>query len=386
MSAADAVRNAVDPERLMRHAVELVSIPSPTRSAAQVADRLSDLLRAEGFEVERPAAGWPDAPAVVARLQSPQPGKTLQFNGHLDTVHLPFIDARIENGILYGSGASDMKGGVAAMLEAMLALRDADALHQGGVLFTAHDLHEAPWGDGSQVNGLIDEGYIGDGVLLPEYCCDRLPVVGRGLAVLEIDVRRDGQPLHEMLGGIEQPNVIWAAAEILGRFEQLDGELSGLTHDLAGRESVFVGKVEAGEIFNQSPTSCRLSGTRRWLPGTSTALVQQQVQQILDQVAETRGVQIESKCQIVRDAYEISPEDALAQAVQSAYQQVTSSELPVGAKPFVDDGNAFTSRGGIPAVTHGPNATGAHTLNEECPVDELVRIAHVYALAALDYC
>ena len=62
------------------------------------------------------------------------------------------------------------------------------------------------------------------------------------------------------------------------------------------------------------------------------------------------------------------------------------SELPRGAKPFVDDGNAFIRQGGVPAITHGPNATGAHTLNEETPVDELTRVAQVYALTAAAFC
>jgi acetylornithine deacetylase/succinyl-diaminopimelate desuccinylase-like protein len=60
--------------------------------------------------------------------------------------------------------------------------------------------------------------------------------------------------------------------------------------------------------------------------------------------------------------------------------------LPIGAKPFVDDGNAFVSRGGVCAITHGPDAQGAHTANESVPVDELVRVANVYALTAIAYC
>ena len=61
-------------------------------------------------------------------------------------------------------------------------------------------------------------------------------------------------------------------------------------------------------------------------------------------------------------------------------------ELPAGCKPFVDDGNTFYALAGIPAITHGPDAKGAHTVEEEVPVAELVRVAQVYALTAIAFC
>ncbi len=175
----EKITRAVDEKRLLDTAVSLIEVPSPTLSAGAVADRLAEILVAEGFAVERPEADWPEAPAVVARLESGQPGRVLQFDGHLDTVHLPFVAPRIENGILYGSGSSDMKGGIAAFVEALRVLRDTDAIQRGGVMITAHDHHEAPWGDRRQLLALIREGYVGDGVLLPEYLGDVLPVAGR---------------------------------------------------------------------------------------------------------------------------------------------------------------------------------------------------------------
>ena len=110
---SNKIQSSVDRDRLLQTAVELVEIPSPTRSAGRVADRTEQILREDGFEVERPEANWSESPAVVARLESGSAGKILQFNGHLDTVHLPFIPPRVDKGTLYGSGSSDMKGGIA---------------------------------------------------------------------------------------------------------------------------------------------------------------------------------------------------------------------------------------------------------------------------------
>ncbi|MFP6643549.1 MAG: M20/M25/M40 family metallo-hydrolase, partial [Candidatus Latescibacterota bacterium] len=111
-------------------------MPSPTRSAGPVADRLAQLLADDGFPVERPDADWPESPAVVTRLSSGRKGRTLQFNGHLDTVHLPYEAPSVIDGVLGGSGAADMKGGLSSAIEAMRALRDAELLPGGGILLT----------------------------------------------------------------------------------------------------------------------------------------------------------------------------------------------------------------------------------------------------------
>ena len=387
--SADVVRQvsgAIRADRLLDTAVQLIEIPSPTRSAGDVANRLAEILRHDGFEVQRPAAGWPDAPAVVTKLDTELAGRTIQFNGHLDTVHLPFVPPSVKAGKLYGSGASDMKGGIAAMVEAMRVLRDTRALPAGAVLLTAHDLHESPWGDGSHVDALISAGYLGDGVLLPEYLCDRLPEIGRGLAVLEVEITRDGEPVHEVLGGIDQPSVIAAGAEVIRRFGQLDRALTEHSHPLAGRESIFVGQVASGEIYNQAPTSFHLSGTRRWLPGTRIEEVQRQYRDMLTEVSQGFATAVTGRFQLVRDAFQIDRQDPLVAAFQAAHQAATGRSLPWGAKPFVDDGNAFVRQGGVPAITHGPDAKGAHTLHEEVPLDELARVALVYALTAIVYC
>ena len=382
----DRIRAAVRPDRLVDTAERLIEVPSPTRSGRAVANRLAELLTADGFEVERPVCGWAEAPAVVTRFTSSRPGRTIQFNGHLDTVHLPFVPPRVEQGVLYGSGASDMKGGIAAMVEAVRTLKETGLLPAGGVLLTAHDLHEMPWGDGSQIDALIDSGYVGDGVLLPEYLCDRLPVVGRGLAILEVKISRPGVPVHECLGGMEQPNVIAAGAEIIRRMGQLDRELASRTHPLAGRESMFIGQAAGGEIYNQSPIEFRLAGTRRWLAGTRHADVERQCLDLLAAVAAETSTQIEGKLGLVRDAFELDQSHPLVAAFNAATQAAMGRTLPIGAKPFVDDGNTFIARGGVPAITHGPDAKGAHTVNENVPIAELVRVAVVYALAALAFC
>lgn len=376
----------VDRQRLVETATALIEVPSPTRDAGQVAERLAGLLADEGFSVERPVADWPEAPAVVARLTGGDGGRVLQFDGHLDTVHLPFVPPRNDGEALYGSGCSDMKGGIAACVEAMRVLRQSGALQKGGVLLTAHDHHEGPWGDRRQVHALIREGYVGDAVLLPEYLADRLPVAGRGMAIYTVRLERDGDPSHEVLSPPGTPDVLGTGAALTAEFAQWRQELANNTTPHAGNDAVFVGQIESGEIYNQVPVSCTFKGTRRWgTPGTADA-VRRDFEERVQQRAKAAGVRAEIEYEMQGDAFAIDPADPLIAAFQQAHAAVSGTELPLGGKPFVDDGNTYGPSAGIPALTHGPNATGAHTLDERVPIDELVRVAQVYALTALNYC
>ena len=382
----ERLARAIQVDRLVNTAIQLIEVPSPTRSAGAVADKLTALPREDGFEVTRPEAGWPESPAVVAKFDTGQPGRTIQFNGHLDTVHFPFVKPRISDGLIYGSGAADMKGGVAAMCEAVRVLRETEALKGGSVLVTTQDLHEAPWGDQSQLKAIIDEGYVGDGILVPEYLAHCLPVMGRGGAILEVAITREGPPVHEVLGGIDQPSVIEAGAELIQLFAQWDQQLKKKTHPLGDRESVFMGQVGAGEIYNQAPTEFRLSGTRRWLPGTGAAEVEQQYRDLIDKVKQRDGIQVDGRFLYLCEPFELDREHPLVRSFQSAYSTALGKPLPHGSKRFLDDGNIFMERTGVPTITHGPDARGAHTLQEEVAIEELKRVALVYALTAVLFC
>jgi succinyl-diaminopimelate desuccinylase len=331
-------------------------------------------------------AGHSTAPAVVVRHNSGQPGRCLQFDGHLDTVHIPYVSPQVTGDLLTGSGAADMKGGIAAAVEALLALRDSGALMAGSVLLTAHDLHECPWGDGRQLESLIRSGYVGDGVLLPEYFNACIPLAGRGGLIWSATISRPGPAIHEVCRPGE-PSVIAAAAELIARLGQLDGQLKTLQHPLAGAESVFVGSVHSGTIYNEYPHECRLEGTRRWLPGHRQSDVEQELRDFFQRLAEDTKVKVDVRLQSMRDAFQMTAENPLIDSFQAAFASLAAGRrLPTGGKPFVDDGNVFSALAGIPAITHGAESGGAHTVEEWASITDLFRVARLYARTALAFC
>lgn len=387
------LRSHLRRDRLIGTAVELINVPSRTGEAGAVSDRLGAMLRAEGFAVERPTGGYNPAPAVAVRFESGRPGKTLQYNGHLDTVHIPYVPAKVADGLITGSGASDMKGGTAAAIEALRIVRDSGLLARGSVLLTAHDLHESPWGDGRQLNQLIRDGYVGDAVLLPEPLSDRLPVIGRGLAVWKIDIRRAGPPVHEVMRPREEPSVISAAAKLVAELDRLAESLAAEPDDFArdasvhpGKASVFIGQMHAGQIYNEYPQVCHLEGTRRWLPGTDHGEVERDLRDRLERVAGASGTSMDCEWVFTRDAFALDLAHPIVNLFQSACTEVRGQALPLGAKPFVDDGNSFWSLAGVPAITHGPRAGGQHTTSEWVEIDDLERLALIYAATAIAFC
>jgi len=385
-ASLQTLKSHVNRQRLVETARRLIEVPSPTGEAGAVSDRLAEILSAEGFTVERYEGGYPTAPAVAIRLGSGRPGRTLQFNGHLDTVHLPFVPPQVEDGRLTGSGASDMKGGIAAAIEAVRALRDAGGLAAGSVLLTAHDLHEAPWGDGRQLNQLIRDGIRGDAVLLPEPLRDVLPIAGRGSATWKAIIRRQGPPVHEVMRSPNEPSVIAAASELAARLARLDRELAATPHLICGSASAFIGQIHSGEIFNQYPQEAWLEGTRRWLPGTDPRAVERDFRALLANVAGDTGTMISCKWMFIRDAFALDLADPLVAAFQRCHAATSGAPLPTGPKPFVDDGNSFAALAGVAAITHGPRAGGQHTVSEWVEIDDLVRVAWLYAATALEYC
>ena len=388
-----AALEAIDRGRLTDTAIRLVAQHSPTCSTAAAADELASILSDDGFAVERPTADWPDSPAVVTRFSAsadggPRSGRVLQFDGHLDTVEqLPFVPPAVTDGVLTGSGASDMKGGLAAAVEVMRALRDSRTLQRGEVLLTAHDHHEAPSGDGRQVLALMRDGIVGDAALIPEYLGDQLPLSGRGMAVFRLHITRSGGAVHEVFRE-ERPDVLLALADAAGRLKQLEQELSDAAGGVerATRDTVFVGQMHAGEMYNQASSEATLEGTRRWMtPGDQDAAIAS-LERIADVVGADHGVEAAVQVQMRMEAFQISDAHELVGLLRAAYADVTGRGLPTGVKPFGDDGNRLAHAAGIPVLTHGPVATGAHTVEERAPIDELVRVAQVYTLMALRFC
>jgi acetylornithine deacetylase/succinyl-diaminopimelate desuccinylase-like protein len=378
------ISRRVDAARLQQLTLDLVRIRSHTGDSREVAAAYARSLQAIGLEVEL-VRDFPHSPCVVARLKGKRGGRTLELNGHLDTVPLPHAAPHIADGVIYGRGSADMKGGLAAMAEAARVLREAGVSLAGDLLLVAHGLHEAPAAYGEDIRALVQRGIKGDAVIITELGSDALPVIGLGSASIDITVSRAGEPTHELLTAPGTPHPILAAVRLVNLIQDRNAGLAHHPLPRVGSESYFLGILQGGDFFNRVPTSCRIVGLRRYGPDTSFAQVQGEMQEMARRVEQETGAAIRLGLTRVRDGFRVAEDEPVVVALRDAYQEVTGRELPLVGSRMVGDASVFTRDGGVPAVYHGPKGTGAHADVESVPVAELVRAAQVYVLTALRY-
>ena len=368
---------------LVQALVGTPSVNPPGETAAAVAV-LGRYLDAAGVPW-RTVAAKPGVANLVARLPGRLPGRTLVFNGHVDVVPPgenwtvdPF-GGEERDGRIYGRGSCDMKGGLAAMLLAVLALQHAGAPFAGEVLFTAVADEETGGEYGTQY--ILREG-IGRGAdfaIVGEPSNLRVELGNRGVAWLEVTVKgRAGHPGHA-----SGANAVHYAGKLI---EAIAGMRFDLHNDLfeVPSPSVTVTMVHGGVKANVIPSTCTLTLDRRLLPGETAAAAVVEVEELIASLP-VPGVNAEVRLSHASEPYLVSPSEPLVQALVLAHEHVLGTRPAFGAKGGSTDGAFLYHQGGVPTVLYGPGDPGlAHTADEHVALESVVQAAQVYARTALD--
>ena len=375
----------VDAERLQRRLYDLVCVPSPTGQAHAAAVHYAGLLNEIGLPAElRPLEWHPESPAVVARRRGGS-GPSLQYAGHLDTIHTPHAPPSLEDDLVYGRGANDMKSGLIAMAEAAQILLESGIELPGDLLLTAYDLHEHPVGHGEGVFDLIDAGIYGDSVLVAEGPRGEIAIAGKGTTIFEIEIRSSAGSPHELTVTPALANPFHAAVELGRRLIELGEELSRQEIELLGTESIFLSSIHGGDFFNRLPGSATLGGTRRFAPGRGVAAIQSELQNIADEVVAGSGLTASVTLQPMREGFRQAPDTTLIQAVQAAHRQLYGEEIRLAGQLFGADNEFFVNRAGVPAVCMGVGLERAHADVEYVATSDLVDLARKMLLTTLLY-
>jgi acetylornithine deacetylase len=350
---------------------------------AEIAHYIADWLRRADLEVElvESVSGRPN---VVGIARGTGGGKTLLLNGHMDTVgvagmpdgHQPRIDRAA--GRLYGRGAYDMKGGVAA---SMLAIAEARKQNlRGDVIFT----------------GVIDEEYASvgtmdlakrfqaDGAIVAEFTELQLILAHRGFVWLEVETI--GKAAHGSRPDLGVDAIV-KMGKVLTEMEKLDQNLrANPTHPLLGSGSVHASLIQGGQELSSYPERCLLSVERRTLPGETPDSVETELSQIVEGLQRSDpAFKADVRRGIDRSPLETREDAEIVQALQAASVKMLNHPLQIAGVQFWTDA-AVLSAAGIPSVLFGPSGRGAHAVEEWVDLSSVKTCADIYLATAIDFC
>jgi acetylornithine deacetylase/succinyl-diaminopimelate desuccinylase-like protein len=379
------LQQRLDPEHIVESALDLLRIPSPTGDSRQVTEFYAKRLRELGLAVEFDEE-FPASPSVIAYLDGGQPGPTLELAGHLDVIPVPHDPPSIRDGVLYGRGAADMQGGMAAVLEVARVLAPVRDRLRGRLMVCAFGLHEAPLGRGQSLQRLLERGIVGDAVINVEGPADYVPVIGKGMSTFEIVIEREGEPVHEVQASSHLPHPLLVGLDVAGvlrSWAQTLAQSENLPY--VGPESLFVGQFTCGDFYNRVPTLCRIVGTRRYAPDKGFSAVEAEFEECLEPLRRANPVAIHLNLQKTRDGFRIREDELVVRVLQEAYYRVTGQPLPAGGCKAVGDVSLFVRDGGVPAVYCGCGSDRAHATPEFVHLAQLERQARVLLSATALY-
>jgi len=391
------------------------------RDEASLQEHLAARLRAAGLAVEvwepdaaaLPASGYPipaghhfhGRPQLVARRAGSGGGRSLLLNGHIDVVTPeprarwttdPF-GAAVRAGRLYGRGACDMKGGVAAMVVAVEVLAALEVPLRGDLLVNTVTDEEST-AAGSLAS--VAHGVRADGAIIPEPTALTAWLGTRGSLMPEIAVEgragHAGFPHeHWTAGGpvnaIEKAQVVLAALQAL-RDEWRDRP--DAQHPYLRTGTIVPTSLDAGQWIVSYPALATLRCHVQYLPGQAAAdgTGGPVVREIEERVRAAAAADPWLAAHPPRFTWHgdvpaafVAPGEPIA-ATALDTMAAFGLERTIAGRTTWFDGATFT-RAGTPAIAFGPGAIAqAHAVDEHVPLDEVVRAAQVLAVAAMRFC
>jgi acetylornithine deacetylase len=333
------------------------------------ANALAGILDQWGFRVEMQETAA-SRPNVIARIGQGG-GRALLFNGHLDTVgtegmaHPPW-DATVHNGRVYGRGATDMKGGVAAMCAA--ALRAVDAGLDGEVIVAAVTDEEY---ESIGTRALVASGVRADAAIVTEPTRLAICPAHRGFAWLELVVH--GRAAHGSRYDIGVDAITLAAAVLTELDAHQRDVLTARAHPLLGRPSLHASIISGGLGLSTYPDRCSVQLERRTLPGETavdfTREVEDACSRVRARISPFRADIIPGFAQLPND---VAATHAVVRALATSLERWGEPATIEGLPCWTDA--ALLSAAGIPAICFGPGDIGlAHSAEEYVEISEIER-------------
>jgi len=396
------ILDLVDEDELVQFTQELIQIKSvydqnkEGYNEERVAIYIARYLQEMGLEVHIDEV-VPGRPNVIGILKGNQAGKTLLFEGHTDVVtagdleewNYPPFGAVIENRRIYGRGACDTKGNVAAAIFAVKAIKSSKVDFSGNILLCIPVDEE---GMMLGIKDFIKKGWADnvDAAVICEPEENNICITQKG--AMRVVIRVQGKMAHGCmpLAGIN-PN--WRMAKIICELEKLQQQefLRLGNHPYLGYPSItptiLMAPIKGEPQINVIPKECFTALDIRTVPGQEHAILAGQIQDILNRLAKEDD-DFSATMEIIEERpwTETHKSEEIVKAISSAYTMVTGKEPIYNGVPGATDGTFLNCLKDIPVVTTGAgNRLIPHQRDEYVDIDELVEATKLFALTAMIY-
>lgn len=347
-----------------------------------IARVLGEVLEAWGMWVEVVEVA-PGRANVIARGGYGS-GPSLMFNGHLDVVGIEGMEhsafeAEERGSRLYGRGAADMKGGVAAMCAA--AARAVEAGATGDIVIAAVCDEEY---ESIGTRALVKSGVRADAAIVTEPTRLAIAPAHRGFAWVELEVR--GRAAHGSRYDIGV-DAIRHAALVLAELDRHEAEtLVNRTHPLLGHASLHASTIEGGIGMSTYPDRCVVTIERRTLPGERAEEALREVEDACARV-RSRTPSLDAKARLLFSQVpsDVAVEAPVVRALDAALRSAGEEVRVEGLSAWTDA--ALLNDAGIPAICFGPGDIAlAHAAEEWVDMEEIERATTVLTHLAVSWC
>jgi len=373
---------------VVKLAEKLVSIESHKAYEQQestIAKFIQELLEKEGISTETEEVE-PLRPNVYGFLEGKEEEHYLMFNGHTDTVpaftmDFPPFKPFIEEGKLFGRGSVDMKGAIAAMLCAMIAIkRKGEVLKKGVVFAGVIDEEQACKGT---------EQIVRSGKMKPKLAIIGEPtnletaIAHKGMEWIEVTFK--GRATHGSRPK-EGINAIYLANEFLNRLKNdLEPRIDEKTYPLLGAGTINPGVIKGGDDPNIVPDRCVVQMDRRWLPSETVESVYGEIEDLAKEVIEKMGGDYtlrrmdEETAALYNMPHSIDPDHILVTEALRITEEITKVKGKPVAFPGWSDGAQLSNNIGTEAIVLGPgDISQAHSSDEFCSTEQIWQATQIY--------
>ena len=400
-----------DASAFLQGLIRIPTVNPPGEAYPACARYMGEHLRSLGYSVEyidlTPAevaelAPYGDAQPrsnVIGRLAGAQTGPVLHFNGHMDVVPVgegwtvPPFGGDVRNGRIYGRGASDMKGGLAAQVYAIEAIRRAGLQLQGSVEQSGVVDEESTGNRNAGMGLLVERGYISpqrtDYVVITEPLnADNICLGHRGAIWGEITTfgrLSHGSTPERGINAIEQmADFIAEATHILKPRLQERQNSQPVAPPSANAASLAFNMIQGGMNVNSVPDRCSVAFDRRLVMGESVEEARREICELLErQVGTQPGFRYEYVERYATGPTWVRADTPLVEAFSAAVQQVVGRTPGYVCSPGTDDQRFVVQNAGIEqCIVYGPGEiTQAHVVDESLALEDLLTSIKVMALA-----